>query len=151
MKVAESFVIPEPRESVWLVVGDVERVAACLPGVEQVTMEDAEHGTVRITQSLGPMTATFDAKMQVTNREPGRAISFSATGRTIRGAAGNVRVTNTVRLEDEGEGATRVELEADVAMGGMLGAVGTKVIARQASRAAKEFAANLEKALHAEP
>ena len=56
-----------------------------------------------------------------------------------------------MRLEDEGEGATRVELEADVAMGGMLGAVGTKVIGRQASRAAKEFAANLEKALHAEP
>lgn len=150
MKVAESFVIPEPRESVWLVVGDVERVAACLPGVEQVTMEDAENGSVRITQSLGPMTATFDAKMQVTNREPGRTISFSATGRTIRGAAGNVRVTNSVHLEDEGSGATRVVLEADVAMGGMLGAVGTKVIARQASRVAKDFATNLEKEIHAE-
>lgn len=150
MKVAESFVVTEPREVVWLVVGNVERVAACLPGVEQVTMEDSDRGSVRITQSLGPLTATFDARMQVTSRESGRAISFSATGRTIRGAAGNVRVTNSVYLEDEGVGATRIVLEADVAMGGMLGAVGTKVIARQASRAAKDFAINLEKALHAE-
>ena len=150
MKVSESFVISGPREAVWDVVGDVERVAACLPGVEEVTMHDGDNGSVRITQSLGPMSATFDAKMQVTKREPGRSISFAATGRTIRGAAGNVRVTNSVRLEDEGE-TTRVVLEADVAMGGMLGSVGAKVIARQAAQAAKTFAANLEKELHAGP
>jgi hypothetical protein len=97
------------------------------------------------------MSATFDAKLKVTEREPGRAISFSATGRSVRGAAGNVRVTNSVRLEDEpvegGGDATRVLLEADVAMGGMLGAVGGKVIARQAAQAAKEFAAALEQEL----
>jgi len=148
MKVSESFVVGEPRATVWSVVSDVERVAQCLPGIEQVTMHDADNGSVRITQSLGPMSATFEAKMQVTAREPGRTISFAATGRTIRGAAGNVRVTNSVSLEDEGE-ATRVVLEADVAMGGMLGSVGAKVIARQASQAAKSFAANLEQVLRA--
>jgi uncharacterized protein len=149
VKVSESFVIDEGRDAVWAVVGDVQRVAQCLPGVEQVTMQDADTGSVRITQSLGPMSATFDAKMQVTGREPGRSISFSATGRTVRGAAGNVRVTNSVKLEDEGDAATRVVLEAEVAMGGMLGSVGAKVIARQAALAAKTFAANLEQALRA--
>ena len=150
MKVSESFVIQEPREAVWTVVGDVERIAACLPGVEQVTMHDEETGNVRITQSLGPMSATFDAKMRVLSREPGRSISFSATGRTIRGAAGNVRVTNSVTLEDADGAGTRVLLEADVAMGGMLGSVGSKVIARQAAQAAKTFAENLERALRGE-
>ena len=149
MKVSESFVVPETRDVVWQVVGDVERVAKCLPGVEQVTMLDAENSTVRITQSLGPMTVTFDAKLKVTERDDGRLISFAATGRSIRGAVGNVRVTNSVRLEDEGDDATRVLLEADVAMGGMLGAVGGKVIARQAGQAAKEFAAALERELQA--
>ena len=100
---------------------------------------------MRITQSLGPMTATFDAKLRVTEREPGCLIRFSATGRSVRGAAGNVRVSNSVRLEDEGADATRVLLEADVAMGGMLGAVGQKVIARQAAQVAKAFAAALER------
>jgi uncharacterized protein len=147
MKVSESFVIEEPRDSVWAVVGDVQRVAECLPGVEQVTMTDEDNGSVRITQSLGPMTATFDAKMKVTARDPGRSISFAATGRTIRGAAGNVRVANSVTLEDADGAGTRVVLEADVAMGGMLGSVGTKVIARQAAQAAKTFAANLERTL----
>jgi carbon monoxide dehydrogenase subunit G len=150
VNVTESFVVAVARDAVWEVVGDAARVARCLPGVEQVTMADAETGSVRVTQSLGPMSATFDAKMKVTGREPGRSISFSATGRSIRGAAGNVRVNNTVRLEDEGD-ATRVVLEADVAMGGMLGAVGQKVIAKQAAQAAKTFAANLERELDAKP
>jgi len=149
MKVSESFVVTEPRSAVWEVVGDVRRVAGCLPGVEDVTMHDDENGKVRVTQSLGPMTATFDAKMKVTGREDGRSISFSATGRSIRGAAGNVRVDNSVRLEDEGD-ATRVVLEADVALGGMLGAVGGKVIAGQAAKAARAFAENLERELHGE-
>jgi carbon monoxide dehydrogenase subunit G len=149
MKVSESFVIGEGREAVWGVVGDVRRVAECMPGVEEVTIEDGDSGSVRITQKLGPMSATFDAKMQVTGREPGRWISFAATGRSIRGAVGNVRVTNSVRLEDEGDAATRVVLEAEVAVGGMLGSVGGKVIARQAKLAAKTFAANLEQAVRA--
>jgi carbon monoxide dehydrogenase subunit G len=151
VKVSESFVVPESRDQVWKVVGDVQRVAKCMPGVEDVAVVDDENATVRVTQSLGPMSATFDAKLKVTEREPGRLISFSATGRSVRGAAGNVRVTNSVRLEDEpvegGGDATRVLLEADVAMGGMLGAVGGKVIARQAAQAAKEFAAALEQEL----
>jgi hypothetical protein len=146
VKVSESFVVPESREAVWKVVGDVARVAKCMPGVEDVTVVDDENASVRVTQSLGPMTATFDAKLKVTQREDGRLIAFSATGRSVKGAAGNVRVTNSVRLEDEGE-ATRVVLEADVAMGGMLGAVGGKVIARQAGQAAKDFAAALEQEL----
>jgi carbon monoxide dehydrogenase subunit G len=147
VKVSESFVVARSRDAVWEVVGDVERVARCLPGVEDVTVLDDGTSNVRVTQSLGPMTATFDAKMKVTGLEPGRSISFSATGRSVRGAAGNVRVVNSVLLEDEGADATRVLLEADVAMGGMLGAVGSKVIARQAASAAKEFAAALEREL----
>lgn len=150
MKVSESFVVHLPRDVVWRVVGDVRSLAGCLPGLEGLTMEDEERGMVRITQSLGPMSATFEARMQVTGRDPGRSIAFSATGRAIHGAAGNVRVVNSVRLEDEVGGGTRVLLDADVAMGGMLGAVGSKVIARQASKAAAVFATNLEELLRVE-
>jgi uncharacterized protein len=147
VKVSESFVVPEPREAVWEVVGNVERVARCLPGVEDVKPLDDGNWNVRVTQSLGPMSATFDAKMHVTEQRPPESISFAATGRTIRGAAGNVRLSNTVRLEDEEAGGTRVLLEADVAMGGMLGSVGQKVIGRQAAAAAKQFADALEREL----
>ena len=90
------------------------------------------------------MKATFQAKVQVTGRDPGARSRSRPTGRSVRGAVGNVRATNAVRLEDEGDG-TLVVLEADVALGGMLGAVGQKVFARQAAAAAKDFAGQLER------
>jgi carbon monoxide dehydrogenase subunit G len=118
-----------------------------VPGVEDVTVVDAENSRVRLTQAVGPMTATFDMKMRITAREPGRSMEFTGIGRSVRGAAGNVRSTNRVQLEEADNGSTRVFLESDVALGGMLGSVGQKVVAKQASVVTKSFAQALEREL----
>jgi carbon monoxide dehydrogenase subunit G len=144
MKVREEFLVAEPLQVLWEFFEQVERVARCVPGVEDVTVVDADNSRVRVTQAVGPMTATFDMKMRITAREPGRSIEFTAIGRTVGGASGNVRSTNTVYLEDAEEGSTRVLLEGDVALGGMLGSVGQKVVAKQAGRVTKSFAEALQ-------
>jgi hypothetical protein len=74
-------------------------------------------------------------------------MEFTGIGRSIRGAAGNVRSTNRVQLEEVENGHTRVLLESDVALGGMLGSVGQKVVAKQASIVTKSFAQTLEQEL----
>jgi carbon monoxide dehydrogenase subunit G len=149
MKVRESFVIDEPRERLWAFFEQVDQVARCVPGVESVEVVDAENSKVRVTQSVGPMTATFDLKMRITERVENELMQFTAVGRAVRGAAGNVRTTNTVRLE-EVEAGTRVELESDLAMGGVLGSVGQKVIAKQAGQVTKQFSDSLERAIKGE-
>jgi carbon monoxide dehydrogenase subunit G len=146
MKVSESFLITEAPEKLWEFFEQVDEVARCVPGVESVEQVDADNSKVRMTQAVGPMTATFDLKMRITRREPQALMEFTAIGRAVRGAAGNVRSTNVVRLAPEGDG-TRVALEADVAMGGMLGTVGQKVIAKQAGKMTKDFAESLERRL----
>jgi carbon monoxide dehydrogenase subunit G len=150
MKVQQSFVIAQPRERVWEFFEDVPAVARCVPGVESVEVVDDDQSNVRMTQSVGPMTATFDLKMRITERERGQRMQFTAIGRAVKGAAGNVRTVNTVALEIVEDG-TRVSLESDMAMGGVLGSVGSKVIARQASGITAQFATSLERALGGEP
>ena len=99
-----------------------------------------------VESANGPMTATFDLKMRITEREPNERMQFTAIGRAVKGAAGNLRSSNTVTLQSTDAG-TRVNLVADLAMGGVLGSVGQKVIAKQATavtlrlRAAKSVAA----------
>jgi uncharacterized protein len=93
------------------------------------------------------MSATFDLKMRITDRDPGRSMEFTAIGRSVRGAAGNVRSTNTVALEEAEGGGTRVTLDGDVALGGMLGSVGQKVVAKQAGKVTRSFAEALEREL----
>jgi carbon monoxide dehydrogenase subunit G len=147
MKVQEEFVVQEDSGTLWEFFEQVDRVARCVPGVEEVTVVDADNSRVRVTQAVGPMTATFDMKMRITARDPGRSMEFTAIGRSVRGAAGNVRATNTVFLEDGEDGSTRVLLEGDVALGGMLGSVGQKVVAKQASKVTRSFAQALQQEL----
>lgn len=149
MKVQEQFVVAGPASTVWEFFEQVDRVARCVPGVEDVTVVDDANSRVRVTQAVGPMTATFDMKMRITAREPGRSMEFTGIGRSVRGAAGNVRSTNRVQLEDVEDGSTRVLLESEVALGGMLGSVGQKVVAKQASVVTKGFARTLEQELSA--
>lgn len=147
MKVSEEFVIDESSTTVWEFFEQLDQVARCVPGVEEVTIVDADNSRVRVTQALGPMTATFDVKMRITARDPGRSLEFTAVGRSVRGAAGNVRATHVVRLEDQDESSTRVLLEGDLALGGMLGSVGQKVVAKQASIVTQSFAKALQQEL----
>jgi carbon monoxide dehydrogenase subunit G len=149
LKVEKSFVIAEPRERLWEFFEQVDQVARCVPGVESVEVVDADNSKVRVTQAVGPMTATFDLKMRITERERNERMRFTAIGRAVKGAAGNLRSSNTVTLEPVDEG-TRVNLEADLAMGGVLGSVGQKVIAKQADAVTRDFMASLERAVKGE-
>lgn len=149
MKVEQSFEIAEPRERLWEFFEQVDEVAKCVPGVESVEVIDADNSKVRVTQSVGPMTATFDLKMRITEREPNERMQFTAIGRAVKGAAGNLRSSNTVTLQST-EAGTRVNLVADLAMGGVLGSVGQKVIAKQATAVTRDFMSSLERAVKGE-
>jgi carbon monoxide dehydrogenase subunit G len=151
MKVRETFEIAEGRERVWEFLNQPEQVAACVPGIETVEGIDDDNLRVELTQNVGPMIATFALKMSITERVENEAITFTAVGRVVRGAAGSVRSTNHVHLQSAGDGLTRVAVDAEIAMGGMIGSVGQKVIAKQAEAVTKDFAGTMERVLSGEP
>ena len=146
MKLREQFEVAQPAASVWTFFEQPERVAQCVPGVEQLTVVSDDDIDVRLTQSVGPMTATFAAKVLITERVPEKLISFTATGKSVRGAMGNVRASVSVQLEPAGD-RTAVTVEGDVVLAGPLGSVGQKVVAKQAGKVTTQFARNLEQAL----
>ncbi|WP_316689054.1 CoxG family protein [Pseudonocardia sp. H11422] len=146
MKLREEFEVAEPVGTVWDFFSRTEQVAQCLPGVEDVTVADQDNMTVRATQSLGPMTATFDAKVRITERVPQQIIRFTTTGKSVRGAIGNIRADIAAQLH-AGEQGTRIVVDADIALAGAIGSVGQKVVAKQAGKVTATFARNLSAAL----
>jgi carbon monoxide dehydrogenase subunit G len=146
VKLREEFEVAEPVASVWMFFEQPEAVAGCVPGVEQLTVVTPDDIDVRLTQSVGPMTATFAASVKIVERVPEKLIAFTATGKSVRGAMGNVRATVTVQLEPVG-GRTLVLVEGDVALAGALGSVGQKVVAKQVGKVTAQFSRNLEAAL----
>lgn len=146
MKLHEEFEVAQPVADVWAFLDRPDAVAGCVPGVEQLTVQSRDDIDVRIRQSVGPMTATFAASVLVTNREPQSSIAFTAVGKSVRGAAGNVRAEMLVSLRPGSTGSV-VAVRGDVALAGALGSVGQKVVAKQAAKVTAQFARNLEAAL----
>jgi uncharacterized protein len=148
MKFEETFTIDHPIDRTWAFFDDETRLAMCVPGVERVEAGDEGRSRVRMTQSVGYLSATFDLRMHVSEREPERALEIVSVGRTVRGAAGDLRSVNRVELSAD-DGKTRVRLASDVAVGGMLGSVGAKAMGAKASEVAAEFAANVSRQVDA--
>lgn len=146
MKLREEFEVAQQVAEVWAFLDRPEAVAGCMPGVEQLTVVTPDDIDVRISQSIGPMSATFAASVRITDREHERRMAFTAVGKSVRGAAGNVRAEVVVGLRP-GNTGTVVDVEGDVALAGALGSVGQKVVAKQAGKVTAQFARNLEGAL----
>ncbi|GAA4714924.1 hypothetical protein GCM10023215_67640 [Pseudonocardia yuanmonensis] len=147
MQLREEFEVAQPLSSVWAFFEHPEKVAGCVPGVEDLVLTGPDDIDVRITQSVGPMSATFAATVTIVERVPEKLIAFTATGKTVRGAMGNVRATVTVQVEAAGPDRTTVSVDGDVALAGALGSVGQKVVAKQAGKVTAAFSRNLEEAL----
>jgi uncharacterized protein len=146
VKLREEFEVSQGVAEVWEFLDRPEAVAGCVPGVEQLNVLSRDDIDVRLSQSVGPMSATFAASVHITGREPERQIAFTAVGKSVRGAVGNVRAEVVVALRPGATG-TVVSVEGDVALAGALGSVGQKVVSKQAGKVTAQFARNLEAAL----
>ena len=142
MHFEETFTVPKPTDVVWSFFDEPERLALCVPGVESVEPLEDGRSQVRMTQKVGYLSATFNLKMHVSGRDEGRMLEVTSIGRSVRGAVGELRSTNRVQLTPQ-EGGTRIDLTADIGVGGMLGSVGQKVMASKAKEVARRFAANV--------
>lgn len=150
MKLREQFEVAKPVGPVWSFIEQPKQVAECVPGVEEVTVAGQDDIQARLTQSVGPMTATFVGDVRIVERVPEKRLAFTATGKSVRGAAGNVRANVEVSLERL-EQRTLVTVDAEVALAGALGSVGQKVVAKQAGKVTTAFSHNLEQILGGTP
>ncbi len=149
MKFYQEFKIGEPVSTLWAFFDQPEIVAQCMPGVERIETLDQDNFRVEATQRVGPISATFESRVRITEKVAPERIAFSATGKAVRGAIGNFRAESVVTLHPGSDG-TLVRVESEVALAGVLGSVGQKIIARQAEKITAEFAANLQRRMHGE-
>jgi len=146
MKYKQEFTVDEAIQPVWDFFQRADEVAKCMPGIDDIQVIDPDQLSVRMTQKVGPISASFDTSVRITERTPPKVIQFTLIGKAVRGAVGNFRATNTVTLNDN-TGSTHVTVEGDAALAGALGSVGQRIIAKQAEKLTAQFAANLSSVL----
>ena len=128
MQIRETFTVDAPPGTVWKFFEDIERVARCAPGVQSVDVLGPDRYRVLATQKVGFISATFEMATQIDSKDPLKSLALSSVGKSVKGAVGNLRSKDRVDFEATPDGGTGVTLTSEMAVGGMLGALGHKAI-----------------------
>jgi uncharacterized protein len=131
MKVSGSYTMKASREAVWQRLLDPDSLAGCIPGVEKLEKTGENEYDMAMTVGIGPIRGTFDGKVRLSNINEPTDYQMYVEG---SGRPGFVKGTGTVRLTDGDDGATDIEYDGDVEVGGRAGAVGQRMLPSMSKR-----------------
>ena len=144
MKIEETFLVPTSIETVWDFIADPNRVASCLPSVQSVTVLDDRHYEAVVKQNVGFISATFKLQTEVLEKQAPFCMVLSNKGKTIAGANGTLKSTDTIRLKAAANGSTEVQVASELTLGGQLAVLGAKLIEAKSKELFAEATANLK-------
>ena len=139
MIITESFILQARRERVAALLADVEQIAACVPGVQNVRMVEPDTYEAMLRMQIGPIKSSFAGSVQIDRSDAPDRLSAKAQGKD-RSTQSMAKVGFSANLEEIGDGTTRVDAEADVSIRGRLGQFGTGVIQATATQMLNDFA-----------
>jgi uncharacterized protein len=148
MEFTGRYLVPAPIETTWAALNDPEILKACIPGCQQMTKTDATHFEAAAILKIGPVKATFKAKIEMADMDPPRHCTLKGEGQG--GVAGFARGEADVTLTPEADG-TALAYTAKAAIGGKLAQIGQRMIDGAAKQIADDFFTRFSAAVGAVP
>jgi uncharacterized protein len=132
--------IKASRDDVWAMINDPEVLRACIPGCDSLEGNPDDGFTARVTTKIGPIKATFEGAVKLSNIQPPESYTISGEGKG--GVAGFAKGGADVHLA-EAEGETILTYAAKAQVGGKLAQLGARLIDSTSKKLADEFFAKL--------
>jgi uncharacterized protein len=129
--------IAAPRQRVWEALNDPEVLRQAIPGCESVTRTADDQFEAKVALKLGPMSARFGGKVQLTNIVP--PVSYTISGEGQGGAMGFAKGGADVALEEDGPEATVLRYNVKAQVGGKMAQLGARLIDSTAKSMADQF------------
>ena len=147
MKFTQTCLITADRGTVWEFLMDMEKVASCLPGVEDLKQLDADNyeGTLRV--KVGPVSLSFQGTVQVEarDREQWRGIVRAEAKDRKRG--GSVRAHMQMDLIETSPAETEMQVTLDAHILGKIGEFGQPIIRKKTETLLQDFAEQVSQQL----
>ena len=128
--------ITASREKVWERLRDPNFVAASGPGVESVETVDPTHFKVVSALGVGAVKVRFKLDVELFDIVEGRELKMRARGKAPGSA---VDVLSALRLDDAGDGRTRLGWTATSDVSGTVASVGARLLEGTARRLTEQF------------
>ena len=129
-------VITASPQKVWERLLDPDFVAASAPGVESVEALDATHFKVVSAFGVGSVKVRFKLDVELFDIVEGQALKMRARGKAPGSA---VDVVSELRLEDLGDGKTRLNWSATSEVSGTVASVGARLLEGTARKLTEQF------------
>ena len=137
MNFAGQYRIEAPRALVWEALNDPEVLRQSIPGCQEIEKESDTAFTAKVKARLGPVSAAFKGRVELTDLDPPNGYTISGEGQG--GVAGFAKGGARVSLEDTGDGATTLSYTADGQVGGKLAQIGARLVEGSAKKIADDF------------
>ena len=102
----ESFRVDAPPTAVWRVLDDPARLAACVPGCDEVVAEGADRFRVRLRVKVGPISTTQGLQLTVTERQSPVRLAAAGQGED-HSLASRVSLRTAIDLREAAGGSSR--------------------------------------------
>jgi carbon monoxide dehydrogenase subunit G len=128
--------IPAPRQTVWEALNNPEVLKASIPGCESLEKLDNDQMKATASIKVGPISARFNGKVQLTDIDPPNGYRISGEGQG--GVAGFAKGGANVTLADDGAD-TLLSYQVNAQVGGKLAQLGGRLIDATAKQMADAF------------
>jgi uncharacterized protein len=128
--------IPAPRQTVWEALNNPEVLKVSIPGCESLEKLDGDQMKATASIKVGPISARFNGKVQLTDIDPPNGYRISGEGQG--GVAGFAKGGANVTLTDDGAD-TLLSYQVNAQVGGKLAQLGGRLIDATAKQMADAF------------
>ena len=140
--------IAAPQARVWERLTDPDFIAASAPGVESVEAIDATHFKVISGLGVGSVRVRFGLDVELADIVAPERLTMTARG---KGPGSEVDVVSRVRLEDAGNGPTRLHWSATCSVRGVLANLGAPLVESIARGLTERFWSDFARRVSSEP
>lgn len=142
MLIEEEFVVEADRSRVAAFLVDVDKVSACVPGVQQVEPTGDDTYSATLAVRVGPIKTRFVGSVELDRSGAPEHLAAAITGKDrTSGTSVNVQFKAVLHETTGSDGSrTIVSTAAEVALRGRLAQFGSGVIKATASEMVREFA-----------
>lgn len=135
MKVEGSYVLEASRAEVWALLTDPNRLAKLLPGCERLDPDGADRFKAVIKFALAAISGKYDGSLTFLEKKPPKLLRLRLEG---KGIPGFVKGEGKLELGEKGA-QTEVRYSGEAQIGGMIAAVGQRMVDAAARKVIQQF------------
>ncbi len=135
MKLSGSVTLAAPPEKVWAAINDPVMLANCLPGCERLDPDGPDRFKAAVSFGLAAISGKYAGSLELADKKPPHSMRLKMEG---KGIPGFVKGEGRVELRSKGK-QTELHYEGEAQVGGMIAAVGQRMIEAAAKKIVAQF------------